>query len=532
MMLGNFRKFTVAALGLWIVLAGVSEAHAQSQPDNVGAQILRQTEPQAIPKPSVRVRPEVTVVEPTEAEGPAITVSGFSFDGNNVFTADVLAPVLQRFVGQGLTLAELQYAADLIAKFYQDQSYVARAVVPEQDVVGGIVRIQIVESRLDKVEIDASVGGSDHERMQAFVGAGLKSGDNLNLRRIERGTLLLNQLPGTDYQTVLRAGSSEGTSSVVVVPVLDPTQSFNVVVDGSGSARSGQERIMLNASAHPRAMFGDEFALTALASRGVLYGRAGYSLPIGSEGLSANLALSGLRYNLLNTPIDIKGSSAAAIFGLRYPVLLQFDAAVMFSVEGGYRSFSDRVVTLTTKRSLVFVSASVDVTSADKLLAGGTSAFGLNVLSGRTASEGGHIRLSGYINRRQNFTKRDAIIWRVSGQVASEKLDPSQLIMINGTSGVAAFSNDEDVSGRSGVNGRVTYEHSFAPTLTASVFYDFGKVYGAAANRPTSLRGVGVGASWRPLAGLTIDASAGRPIRAPDAFDNNIKTWVSARLSF
>jgi hemolysin activation/secretion protein len=105
-------------------------------------------------------------------------------------------------------------------------------------------------------------------------------------------------------------------------------------------------------------------------------------------------------------------------------------------------------------------------------------------------------------------------------------------MMINGTSGVAAFSNDEDVSGRSGVNGRVTYEHGFAPTLTASVFYDFGKVYGAAANRPTSLRGVGVGASWRPLAGLTIDASVGRPIRAPDAFDNNIKTWVSARLSF
>jgi hemolysin activation/secretion protein len=212
--------------------------------------------------------------------------------------------------------------------------------------------------------------------------------------------------------------------------------------------------------------------------------------------------------------------------------VLQFDAAVMFSVEGGYRSFSDRVVTLTTKRSLVFVSAAIDVTSADKVLAGGTSAFGINVLSGRTAGQGGHIRISGYINRRQNLTKKDAIIWRVSGQVATEKLDPSQLLMINGTSGVAAFSNDEDVSGRSGVNGRVAFEHSFAPKLTASTFYDFGKVYGAAANRPTRLLGVGVGASWRPLAGLTIDASVGRPIRAPDAFDNNMKTWISARLSF
>lgn len=530
MMLGDLKKCTVAALGLWLVFSGFSVAHAQSQPDNVGAQILRQTEPQAMPQQSVKVRPEVTVVEPVKADGPTIIISGFSFDGNKVFPADVLAPVLQSFVGQGLTLAELQYAADLIAKYYQDQSYVARAVVPEQDVVGGIVRIQIVESRLDKIEIDGSV--RDQERIQQFVGAGLKSGDNLNLRRIERGTLLLNQLPGADYQAVLRAGASDGTSSVVVVPVLDPAQSFGVVVDGSGSARSGQERIMLSASAHPIAMFGDELSLTALASRGVLYGRAGYSLPIGSEGLSANLAVSGLRYNLLNTPIDIKGTSAAAIFGLRYPLVLQFDAAVMLSVEGGYRSFSDRVVTLTTKRSLVFVSAAIDFTSADKVLAGGTSAFGINVLSGRTAGQDGHIRISGYINRRQNLTKKDAIIWRVNGQVATEKLDPSQLLMINGTSGVAAFSNDEDVSGRSGVNGRIAYEHSFAPKLTASAFYDFGKVYGAAANRPTRLLGVGVGATWRPLAGLTIDASVGRPIRAPDAFDNNMKTWISARLSF
>jgi hemolysin activation/secretion protein len=116
--------------------------------------------------------------------------------------------------------------------------------------------------------------------------------------------------------------------------------------------------------------------------------------------------------------------------------------------------------------------------------------------------------------------------------VASESLDPSQLFMINGTNGVAAFTNDEDVSGRSGVNGRATFEHSFAPALSASVFYDFGKVYGAPANRPTSLRGVGLGASWRPIAGLTIDASVGRPISAPDAFDNSVKTWISARLSF
>jgi hemolysin activation/secretion protein len=529
---GLVGKRTVTVLGLLLTLVWVFPAQAQSQPDNVGAQILRQTESQANPQPSVNVRPEVTVVEPPQAQGPSIIVAGFVFDGNNLFKADALAPVLQHFVGQNLTLAELQYAADLVGKFYQDKAYFARAVVPEQDVVGGIVRVQIIESRLDNIEIEGSMDPTDRARMQNIVRAGLKSGDTLNLRRIERGTLLLNQLPGADVQTVLRAGASEGTSSVVVVPSIDPTQLFSVVVDRAGSSRSGQERVIFSASAHPGAMFGDDLALTALASRGVQYGRAGYSLPIGNDGLSGSLALSGLRYTLLNTPIDMKGSSKAAIFGLRYPVVLQFDHAMILNFEGGYRAFSDRVVTLTTKRSLIYGSASVDVTVADNLLAGGNSGFGINVLAGRTAGQGSYIRTLSYVSRRQNLTKKDAILLRATAQVGSEKLDPSQLMMINGTNGVAAFTNDDDVSGRSGVAGRVTMEHNFTRALSASAFYDFGKVYGASANRPTILRGVGLGASWRPIAALTIDASIGRPIQAPDAFSNTIKTWVSARLSF
>jgi hemolysin activation/secretion protein len=525
-------SFSVAVSGGLLMLAGASAAFAQTQPDNAGAQVLRRVEPPAIPEPAVKPRKEITIAEPSEASGAKVSVQSFVFEGNRLLNADDLAVPLKRFVGQQLALAELNYAADLIGKLYQERGFFARVVVPSQDVLDGIVRIQIEESRLDRVEIDPSAASGHDDRMRAYVGAGLKQGDPLDLRRIERGTLLLNQLPGSSFRTLLRAGSSEATSSIVVMSELAAGQNYSATVDNAGSTRSGRERVLLSASLHPILAFGDDLSLFALASRGVQYGRAAYSLPIGSDGLSANLALSGLRYELRGTPVKIKGDSEAAIAGLRYPLVLQSDRAVQLSFEGGYRRFSDRVATVVTNRSLAYGSAAIDVSRADTFLAGGSSAIGASLLAGRGSLDGGFVRVSGYVQRRQQLSKRDAFSLRVMGQIGSDKLDQSQFLMINGANGVMAASNDDDVSGRSGLVGRATFEHQFAPVFRVSAFYDLGKVYGGAANRPSQLQGVGVGAVLQVARVLVIDASVSQPINTPDTFNDKTKAWVSARVAF
>lgn len=527
--LGNF---SVAVSGGLLLLSGASAAYAQTEPNNAGAQVFRQIVPSVLSEPAVKPRQEITIAEPQQASGAKVSVQSFVFEGNHLLNADALALPLQRFVGQQLALAELNYAADLVGKLYQERGFFARVVVPTQDVLNGVVRIQIVESRLDSVEIDPSAASGHDDRMRAFVGAGLKQGDPLDLRRIERGTLLLNQLPGNSFRTLLRAGSTEATSSIVVVSELGQGQDYSATVDNAGSMRSGRERLLVTANLHPVVAFGDDLSLFALASRGVQYGRAAYSLPIGTDGLSANLAVSGLRYELRETTVAIKGDSQSAIAGLRYPFVLQSDRAVQLSFEGGYRRFSDRVATLVTNRSLAYGSAALDVSQADAFLAGGSSALGVSLLAGRTSLDGGYLRVSGYIQRRQQLTKRDALSLRITGQIGSNKLDQSQFLMINGSSGVMATNNDDDVSGRSGLVGRATFEHQFAPVFRVSAFYDLGKVYGAAANRPSKLQGVGVGAVLQVARVLLIDASVAQPINSPTSFNDKVKAWVSARVAF
>lgn len=508
-----------------------SVAHAQSDPSIVGARILRQVEPTQVVKPDLKARKKILIDEPTSISGPTIEVKGFRFSGNSSFSGDELKAVLGPLVGRKLSMAELGYAADLIGKYYQDEGILARAVIPVQDVVDGLVAVQVVEGKLAAVEIDAASKSADSESQRTYVQAGAKPGDVINLRRIERGTLLLNRLPGNNVRTVLRAGSIEGTSSVVIVD--EPSRDQNVVLsfDRSGSSRAGFERVTGNVSFFPIAQFGDVLNITGLASRGVQYARLGYTLPVGSDGLSFLISGSGLRYKLLNTPLSLKGNSETATLGAKYPIILQSDQSVILSFESGYRRFSDRIETLLTNRSVVFGSLGLDVMTSDALLSGGSNAFGATLTAGKTLKKNNYTTLVAYVTRRQSLSTNDVIELRINGQIGSAKVDQSQMMMINGSNGVFAFGNDDDVAGRSGFVGRATYQRALGSRLSASVFYDLGRVYGADPTRPKTLKGAGLGAIWRSPWGVTFDASAARAIGAPDQFNDKIKAWISAKFA-
>lgn len=522
----------LTALAASLALISTAPVAAQPDPSINGARILRQVEPSQTVRPNVKRRKDIVVDEPSAISGPQIEVSGFRFSGNTFFSDEQLGAVLRSFSGRKLSIAELSYVADLIGKYYQDHGILARAVVPVQDVADGFVAVEVVESKLDGVELDSNAPATDSDNERAYVQAGSKVGDVLDLRRVERGTLLLNRLPGQNVRTVLRAGSREGTTTVVLVPEPSDVHRFAVSVDRSGSSRAGFERVTANATLFPIARFGDALSVTALASRGVQYGRLGYALPVGSNGLSVLISGSGLRYKLLNTPLSLSGNSETASIGAKYPIVLQSDRSVTLSVETNYRRFSDRIETLRTNRSVIFGSIGLDFMTSDALLGGGSNAFGATVSTGKTLKKDSYTTLLAYVTRRQSLSARDSVELRLSGQIGSAKVDPSQMWMINGSNGVYAFGNDEDVSGRSGFVGRATYERALANRLSASVFYDFGRVYDGDPTRPKTLKGAGLGAAWQTPWGLALDASVARAISAPTQFNAKTRAWISAKIAF
>ena len=242
---GRRRALTVAAVLVAIVPCG---ALAQVQPD--AGRIQQELERGRVPGPAPRTPAAPVVEEPVR---PALTapatarflVSGFRITRSAAFTEAELVALLKDFIGKELSLADLQRAADVITRFYRDRGYfVARAYVPAQDIKDGIVEITVLEGRIDRISVKPA--GDTRLRdtvVEATLRAALPADGLIREEELERGLLLLNDLPGVDVRSVLSPGAALGTSGVTVEVSEGPLVSGNLDFDNYGNKFSGPYRL-------------------------------------------------------------------------------------------------------------------------------------------------------------------------------------------------------------------------------------------------------------------------------------------------
>lgn len=108
-------------------------------------------------------------------------VNGVRFEGSlRVFSAQALQAVVQAHLGQVLSWQQMQALAGDVTRHYRDQGYVAAtALLPEQDLQGGLLRILVFEGDPDPrlpVRVEATPGlrldtGWISRFMQSTLGA-------------------------------------------------------------------------------------------------------------------------------------------------------------------------------------------------------------------------------------------------------------------------------------------------------------------------------------------------------------------------
>src|SRR5262249_37350 len=128
--------------------------------------------------------PTSTQPEPTPAQQEyRVRVDGFRFraaDTNRplAFSTNVLAGLVAGYVSRELGDAELEAARETITKYYLKNGYInSGAVLPDQDLSGGIVTLVIVEGRLSQVYVHGAKRLKPkfiQRRIQAEVGQPLR----------------------------------------------------------------------------------------------------------------------------------------------------------------------------------------------------------------------------------------------------------------------------------------------------------------------------------------------------------------------
>jgi hemolysin activation/secretion protein len=536
------------------VRAGI--ALAQVPPD--AGRIQQDFERGRIPPAPPRTPAEPLIEQPAKPalrapDNVRIPVKGFRITRNTAFREDELLPLLKEFVGKNLSLEDLQRAADVITRHYRDRGYfVARAYVPAQDIRDGIVEITVLEGRIDRVSVKPI--GETRLREQV-VGSVLKNAlpSNGLIRQddLERGLLLLNDLPGIDVRSVLQPGETLGTTNLTAQLSEGPLVSGDVDFDNYGNKFSGLYRLGMTANVNDPSGYGDLASIRVQTSDGATYARAGYAIPVGSSGLKAGASYTGTTYELCCefAPIGARGDAQTVSLSALYPVLRSREANFYVSATYDVRHYFNATIASTTSDKRAKVGTLAGNGDFRDSVGGGalsnyTLAYSygrLNLdayppdqdLDDRTARTNGNYSKAAYaLARQQRLGDTFGLYGSLNGQFASKNLDSSEKFMLGGPFGVRAYPTGEAV-GDDGLLANLELRYGLQPGLQLAAFLDYGHIrlhryewdgwQGAntTIKNRYNLAGYGFGLSWNAPGSFSARASVAQRIGENPGRDAN-----------
>ena len=184
-----------ALLAPWLAGAAVAQG-PPPQPLQRPSEDFALPEPELAPEPPVeRILPPVAPLAPQDRirSGFRTYVKAFRFEGNTVVeTAELLAAVAP-FTERELAAEDLEAARERISRLYYDRGYVASgAVVPDQEMVDGVILLRIVEGELVEVVVE----GTDAFHPSYFEKRLMRlAGRPLRIQDVERQLQVLEQDP-------------------------------------------------------------------------------------------------------------------------------------------------------------------------------------------------------------------------------------------------------------------------------------------------------------------------------------------------
>ncbi|HWP94478.1 MAG TPA: ShlB/FhaC/HecB family hemolysin secretion/activation protein [Gammaproteobacteria bacterium] len=182
---------------------------------------------------------------------------------------------------QGLTIGQLQLIADEVTRYYRERGYfLARAVIPAQEVIDGIVTIQVLEGRLGTVVAEGNRRYPYETLAAPFSDV---QGKLVTVERMEEALLTLQSYPGLLAGGVLRPGERIGTADIVLNVQREKPVDVLVRADNHGTQFTGERRLVADFSWNNPLGHADIFTATVLQTfdpDNALYGGLRYEHPV------------------------------------------------------------------------------------------------------------------------------------------------------------------------------------------------------------------------------------------------------------
>ena len=549
----TFKQSRISLLTSAVAALAFS-AHAAGPNVDAGS-LLRQTEQEInTQKKSRALPPRAAMPSPmlktTEA---TVQVRSFKFVGNKLLTSDQLNKALASFTNRQLTLNQLREAADTATTTYREAGWTVRAFLPEQEIDGGVVTLQIVEA----VFGGAFLQGTAPERIEVtrlvnMAEAILTKGQPLHANDIDRTLLLLDDLPGVNVTGNLIEGQRDGESNLALSAVDDALLTGNASVDNQGSRSTGTDRLSLNLNLNSPAGMGDLLSLNSLKTQGSDYQRVAYNVPVGYSGWRAGLHASNLNYRVITddfASLNPNGTAITRGWDISYPLLRSQLKNINLVLSYDDKQFDNTSNNVTTSYGIKAYNATLSANQIDDWASGGSTTASAGLTAGDKSTESRYTKISLSLSRLQSLTTDLSLYAAANAQATNKNLDSSEKMYLGGANGVRAYPASE-AGGSEGNTFTVELRQRLDHDITLTGFYDYGMVKANHDNNVTSpanpnsynLQGYGVSLAWQATQGIDIKATLAQRLGNNSAAQVNgtdadgtkkvTRIWLSTGIAF
>lgn len=478
-------------------------------------------------------QPPSPTVDTTAPEG-AVLIQTIRVEGSTVFSQAELQQVLAPFIGQSLTIRDLQAVADAITQLYLNGGYLtSNAFLPEQDIQNGQVQLRVLEGGIDQIV----VVGSD--RLTPYVQRRVTLADlqPVNQIALENQLRLLQLDPlFENVEASLRQGQTLNSSTLVVRVTEAPPISGSLAIDtlsppSVGDFRTGATLQYLNPTG-----LGDR--LLASAYRSTTGGSNAYELayqvPLNPMNGTLLLRATPSDYRITDPDLPtfdlgLQGSTDQYEIQYRQPLIRSLEEEFALSLGFRYRNGSTLISGFITPPTITsVVEFGQDYLKRDpqgvwgvrSQLRLGTGLFEATRQAG-DQPDGQFFSWLGQVQRWQRFSPDSQMLIQGKLQLTPDSLLGSEQFFLGGAQSVRGYYQNQ----RFADNGlSLSLEHQFTlqreqdgrPLLKLNPFLDLGYGWNSRAEALVSnqnfLMGTGLGVELYPLEDLRTRIDFGIPL--------------------
>ncbi|MCP4692571.1 MAG: ShlB/FhaC/HecB family hemolysin secretion/activation protein [Desulfobacterales bacterium] len=459
-----------------------------------------------------------------------VFVGGFQLEGNTVFSDEELAPILEPYENRVITAEELQEVKDELSRYYITNGYVnSGAVIPDQELKDGVIRLKIIEGRLTRVTF-TGLSWLRERYVESRLLRGAEPGEEpLNMYALRNRLKLIKQDPLVEnIHAELSPGHRPGEAHLTVeVKEAKPWRASlafnNYTSPGVGSYQGEIDFEHMNLSG-----WGDALALHYALTEGLNDYLAEYTVPVTRWDTTISIRAERQESTVVADPfgdLDIKSETTTYSAAVHQPLFKTLSRELILGLELAHNknntsllgepfAFSgsddgenkETVLHFTQQWMNRSMSQAVVVWSSFNL---GLDAWDATILD--REPDGEFFSWQGQFQWTRLFeTLNSRLLVRLGVQLSDDPLLPQEKFAIGGSSTVRGYRENQ-MTTDNGVVGSVEWR---IPVTTLKIpgiskrpgdgvfqlapFFDYGQGWNTDADDPVTdqLYSVGLGARW------------------------------------